>query len=41
MWLEKNRDLGIRYEIDSIEDACEIIVKIVKEMDDKNHTLSI
>lgn len=34
MWLEKNHEVGTRYEIDSVENACEIIEKIMKEVMD-------
>lgn len=34
MWIEKNHDSGIRYEIDSIEDVCKILKNIMKEVCD-------
>ena len=34
MWLEKNHEVGTRYEIDSVENACDIIENIMKEFMD-------
>lgn len=34
MWLEKNHEVGARYEIDSVENACEIIKETIEESDD-------